>query len=58
VGTPAVTTRGFGVAECTELAGWMCDVLDAIGKDNEAQVKTDTIAKVTAVCARFPVYPN
>ena len=58
VGTPAVTTRGFGVAECTELAGWMCDVLDAIGKDNEAQVKTDTIAKVSAVCARFPVYPN
>ncbi len=58
VGTPAVTTRGFGVGECTELAGWMCDVLDAIGKDNEAQVKTDTIAKVTAVCARFPVYPN
>jgi len=58
VGTPAVTTRGFGVGECTELAGWMCDVLDAIGKDNEAQVKTDTIAKVSAVCARFPVYAN
>ncbi len=58
VGTPAVTTRGFGVGECTELAGWMCDVLDAIGKDNEATVKADTIAKVTAVCARFPVYAN
>jgi glycine hydroxymethyltransferase len=58
VGTPAVTTRGFGVGECTELAGWMCDVLDAIGKDNEAAVKADTIAKVTAVCARFPVYAN
>jgi glycine hydroxymethyltransferase len=58
VGTPAVTTRGFGVGECTVLAGWMCDVLDAIGKDNEATVKADTIAKVTAVCARFPVYAN
>lgn len=56
VGTPAVTSRGFGVAECTDLAGWMCDVLDAIGKDNEANVKTDTIAKVSALCARFPVY--
>lgn len=58
VGTPAVTTRGFGIGECTELAGWMCDVLDAIGKDNEATVRADVIAKVTAVCARFPVYAN
>jgi glycine hydroxymethyltransferase len=58
VGTPAVTTRGFGVGECTELAGWMCDVLDAIGKDNEAAVRADVIAKVTAVCARFLVYAN
>jgi glycine hydroxymethyltransferase len=58
IGTPAVTTRGFGVTECTELAGWMCDVLDAIGKDNEVAVKTATIAKVTAVCARFPVYAD
>ena len=56
IGTPAVTSRGFGVAECTDLAGWMCDVLDAIGKDNEASVKADTIAKVSALCARFPVY--
>lgn len=56
VGTPAVTSRGFKEAECTELAGWMCDILDAIGKDNEAQVREATIAKVAAVCARLPVY--
>src|SRR5690554_8051796 len=31
VGTPAVTTRGFGEAECRALAGWMCDVLDSKG---------------------------
>jgi hypothetical protein len=36
----------------------MCDVLDAIGKDNEAAVRADVIAKVTAVCARFLVYAN
>jgi glycine hydroxymethyltransferase len=29
IGTPAVTTRGFGVPECEQLAGWLCDVLDA-----------------------------
>lgn len=58
VGTPAVTSRGFTEVECTELAGWMCDVLDSIGKDNEAQVRDAVIAKVVAVCARLPVYAN
>jgi glycine hydroxymethyltransferase len=56
IGTPAVTSRGFGVAECIELAGWMCDVLDAIGKDNEAAVQSAVVAKVSALCVRFPVY--
>ena len=58
IGTPAVTSRGFTEVECTELAGWMCDVLDSIGKDNEAQVQATTVAKVAALCARFPVYAN
>jgi len=53
VGTPAMTTRGFGEAEARELAGWMCDVLDNI--DNQ-----DTIAAVRAraldLCRRYPVY--
>ena len=37
VGTPAVTRRGFNEQDCRELAGWMCDVLDALGKENEEQ---------------------
>ncbi|MBS0510059.1 MAG: serine hydroxymethyltransferase [Proteobacteria bacterium] len=53
IGTPAATTRGFGVAEVRDLAGWICDILDDI--DNPAVV--DAVrAKVTEVCARFPVY--
>lgn len=53
VGTPAVTTRGFGEAECRDLAGWMCDIIDARGDDAViAAVKE----KALAVCARFPVY--
>jgi len=28
VGTPAVTTRGFGEADCSALAGWMCDIIE------------------------------
>ena len=53
VGTPAVTTRGFAEAECTALAGWMCDLIDARGGQAAiAAVK----AKVLDVCRRFPVY--
>ncbi|NBI42079.1 aminotransferase class I/II-fold pyridoxal phosphate-dependent enzyme [[Haemophilus] felis] len=57
VGTPSITRRGFKEAESTELAGWMCDVLDAMGKDNEAQVIEATKAKVLEICKRLPVYP-
>jgi glycine hydroxymethyltransferase len=53
VGTPAVTTRGFGEAECTALAGWMCDVIDGRG---DPSVIDAVKAKVLDVCRRFPVY--
>ena len=53
IGTPAVTTRGFGKAECTELAGWMCDVIDSRG---DQAVIDGVKAKVLALCAKFPVY--
>ncbi|WP_395506339.1 serine hydroxymethyltransferase [Pasteurella multocida] len=56
VGTPSITRRGFKEAESVELAGWMCDVLDAMGKDNEAQVVAQTKEKVLAICKRLPVY--
>ncbi len=55
IGTPAVTTRGLGEAECRELAGWMCDILDNV-EDLAAQQAVK--AKVLALCARFPVYPE
>lgn len=53
VGTPAVTTRGFGEAECRDLAGWMCDILDSKG---DAGVIETTRGKVAEVCGRLPVY--
>ncbi|MBD5803131.1 Serine hydroxymethyltransferase 2 [Azoarcus sp. Aa7] len=53
IGTPAATTRGFGIAEVTELAGWICDILDDI--ENPAVIEA-VRAKVSALCARFPVY--
>ena len=53
VGTPAVTTRGFGEKECSDLAGWMCDILDSKG---DAAVIDAVKAKAADVCARLPVY--
>ena len=53
IGTPAVTTRGFKEAECRELAGWICDILDNMG---DTSVIDAVRAKVLAVCAKHPVY--
>ncbi|WP_456415250.1 serine hydroxymethyltransferase [Thiolapillus sp.] len=53
VGTPAITTRGFGEQESMELAGWMCDVIDAKGDETViAQVKEMALD----ICKRLPVY--
>jgi glycine hydroxymethyltransferase len=52
VGTPAITTRGFGVAECREVATLMCDVLDKLG---DASVEKAVAEKVVALCRRHPV---
>ncbi|WP_373818545.1 serine hydroxymethyltransferase [Glaesserella sp.] len=57
VGTPSVTRRGFKEAEVTELAGWMCDILDAMNTDKLDEVIETTKAKVLDVCKRLPVYP-
>ncbi|QRN38725.1 serine hydroxymethyltransferase [Pectobacterium carotovorum] len=58
IGTPAVTTRGFGVAECEQLAGWLCDVLDGLGEGNDAltAVRDRVRQQVVALCQRYPVY--
>lgn len=56
IGTPAVTTRGFKEAECTELAGWICDVLESLEAGNQEEVIAQVKAKVLDICSRFPVY--
>ncbi|MEJ2693310.1 MAG: serine hydroxymethyltransferase [Candidatus Thiodiazotropha sp.] len=53
VGTPAVTTRGFGEADCVTLAGWMCDIIDSRGDQGMIdQIK----AKALDICGKYPVY--
>jgi Glycine/serine hydroxymethyltransferase len=55
IGSPAITTRGFGVLECEQLGHLIADVLDAPEDDTKlAQVKVE-VAKLTA---KFPVYRN
>ena len=53
LGTPAVTTRGYGEQDVRELAGWICDVLDAPADE---AVLARVRGQVTAQCRAFPVY--
>jgi glycine hydroxymethyltransferase len=53
VGTPAPTTRGFKEAEVTEVAHWMCDVMENM---EDEDVIAAVREKVKVLCARFPVY--
>ena len=58
VGTPAITTRGFGEAETVQLTHWMCDVLASLeGGDSDAVI-AEVKQKVLDICARYPVYQH
>jgi len=53
IGSPAITRRGFKEEQAEQLTHWICDVLDDINNEETiAAVK----AKVTALCAEYPVY--
>lgn len=58
VGTPAITTRGFGVDETVQLTHWMCDVLESLENGTSEQVIAEVKAKVLELCKRFPVYAD
>jgi glycine hydroxymethyltransferase len=54
LGSPAVTTRGFGEAEMREVGGLIGEVLDHMGNEETiARVRQ----KVGELTARFPLYP-
>ena len=53
VGTPAPTTRGFKEAEMITIAHMMCDVMENMEDDTVISAVRE---KVSALCARFPVY--
>jgi glycine hydroxymethyltransferase len=53
LGTPAITTRGFGLEETRRVTGWICDILGDL--DNEVLLKR-VRTQVLDMCKRFPVY--
>lgn len=59
LGTPAATTRGFGVAEFIQTGEWIVEVLDGLaanGAEGNAAVEQAVAARVRELCNRFPIY--
>ncbi len=62
IGTPAITTRGFKEAESSDLAGWICDIIDELCTLEDAmdfadlEVISEVKQKALSVCGRLPVY--
>ncbi|MEL7542663.1 MAG: serine hydroxymethyltransferase [Pseudomonadota bacterium] len=61
LGSPAGTTRGFGIAEFQEIGGLICEVLDGLvanGADGNGTVEASVKERVIKLCGRFPIYGN
>jgi glycine hydroxymethyltransferase len=59
LGTPAATTRGFGVAEFQEVGLMIGEVLDGLSKSNDGGndlIEKAVGARAKVLCARFPIY--
>lgn len=55
IGSPAITTRGFGESESRKLAHWICEILDDL--DNQETISR-VREQVKGLCAQYPVYPR
>lgn len=56
VGSPAGTTRGFGVSEFAQIGRWIGEVVDAVAAGDSTAVEDRVGAEVCALTARFPIY--
>jgi glycine hydroxymethyltransferase len=59
LGTPACTTRGFGIAEFRQVGAMIAEVLDALsqkGVEEDAAVEANVRDKVKRLVGRFPIY--
>src|SRR5262249_47086750 len=57
LGTPAATTRGFGVPEFREVGAAIVEILDAMTSGDRESATARVRAKVGGLCERFPIYP-
>jgi glycine hydroxymethyltransferase len=60
LGTPAGTTRGFGVVEFQHIGEWIVELMDGLASspDDNAAVEAAVREKVIGLCSRFPIYGN
>jgi glycine hydroxymethyltransferase len=61
LGTPAGTTRGFGIAEFRQVGEMIVEVLDVLsqkGVDEDTLVEASVREKVKRLVERFPIYPE
>ncbi|GAB6034423.1 serine hydroxymethyltransferase [Galenea microaerophila] len=61
IGTAAITTRDFDENDSTQLAHWMCDIIDTCNQGEESwdeAVVSEVREKVKALCASKPVYAD
>jgi len=61
LGTPAGTSRGFGIAEFRQVGDLIVEVLDALsqhGTDEDATAEAAVRDKVKRLISRFPIYPD
>ena len=60
LGSPAATTRGFGVAEFQQVGEMIVEVLDGLasGSNDNSAVEAVVRKRVGELCARFPIYPG
>jgi glycine hydroxymethyltransferase len=59
LGTPAGTTRGFGVVEFRQIGRMIGDVVEGLrknGPEGDGQVEAKIASEVSNLCARFPIY--
>jgi glycine hydroxymethyltransferase len=61
LGTPAGTTRGFGVAEFREIGGMIAEIVDATaraGGEGDAEIEASVRERVAELCEQFPIYQS
>ena len=60
LGTPAITTRGFGQTECQEVGSMIVETLDlhTLSETERINKQSEIRSRVKTLCDRFPIYPG